>query len=104
MPREYPFKPGMEKLGGREVGSRNKLSAVFLKDLLDVYREHGKASLKIMALETPDRFIEVVSRIVPLEAVDPGMIIQVVTGVPRSGERVINHEPHLSTLGSIGSA
>ena len=51
--KPYQFQKGMEKIGGRGKGTRNKLSEAFLKDLHAEWERSGAATLKILAVENP---------------------------------------------------
>ena len=53
--------------GGRAKGSRNKLSAAFLNDLCEEWREGGREAIKIMRLERPAEFVKTVAYLMPRE-------------------------------------
>ena len=53
--------------GGRAKGSRNKLSAAFLNDLCEEWREGGREAIKIMRLERPAEFVKTVAYLMPKE-------------------------------------
>jgi hypothetical protein len=62
-----PFVKGMEKIGGRVKGSRNRISEAFLKDLAAEWEASGPDALKIMAKEEPGNFVKVVAALLPKE-------------------------------------
>jgi hypothetical protein len=62
-----PFQKGMQKLGGRIKGSRNKISEAFLKDLAAEWEASGPAALKIMSKDEPGNFVKVVAALLPKE-------------------------------------
>jgi hypothetical protein len=82
-----PFEPGREKTGGRQKGTRNKISEAFLKDLHAEWERSGAATLKIMAMESPSEFAKLTGSLLPkqLDAEMPALIV-VRTGVPRAGD------------------
>ena len=53
--------------GGRAKGSRNKLSAAFLSDLCEEWREGGREAMRIMRLERPAEFVKTVAYLMPKE-------------------------------------
>jgi hypothetical protein len=82
----------MEKIGGRKVGTRNKLSEAFLRDLHEEWERSGKAALKILAVENPAMLAGLVAKVIP-QAFDADMpaTLHIITGVVRAGE--IEHYP-----------
>jgi len=86
--KPYQFQKGMEKIGGRGKGTRNKLSEAFLKDLHAEWERSGVATLKILAVENPGMFAALVAKVLPT-AFDDEMppVVRIITGVPRAGER-----------------
>jgi hypothetical protein len=54
--KKFEFQKGMEKIGGRQKGVRNKLSEAFLKDLYSEWERSGAGVLKILAIENPACF------------------------------------------------
>jgi hypothetical protein len=55
--------------GGRTKGSRNKLSAQVIEDILAEWREHGPAAIRIMRIEEPGAFVRVVVSTLPKELI-----------------------------------
>ena len=51
---DHQFKKGMEKVpgSGRKVGTRNKLSEAFLRDLHTEWERSGPTALKVLAVES----------------------------------------------------
>jgi len=67
------FQPGNTFSQGRPKGSRNKLQADFLDDLLTVYGECGIDTLRITAKEKPVEFMKVIASLMPKEVeIQPG--------------------------------
>jgi hypothetical protein len=54
---------------GRPRGSKSKLSEAFLSDLNDAWEAHGKKALEKCAIQRPDKFVSVVSGLLPREVV-----------------------------------
>ncbi len=52
---------------GRPEGSRNKLSALFYKDLLASWEEFGVDAMKATAISKPHEFIKIVASLMPKE-------------------------------------
>jgi hypothetical protein len=52
---------------GRPKGSRNKLNVDYFGDLYTVWSEHGIGGLRVMAVEKPDRFCQMVANLMPRE-------------------------------------
>src|SRR5262249_17876819 len=61
------FLPGNTYGQGRPKGSRNKLQAAFLDDLLKVYGEGGIEALRITMKEKPVEFVKVIASLMPKE-------------------------------------
>jgi hypothetical protein len=85
--KPYRFQPGMQKIGGRKVGTRNKLSEAFLRDLHEEWERSGRAALKILAVENPAMLAGLVAKVIP-QAFDADMpaTLHIITGVVRHGE------------------
>ena len=66
MPREdTQFKTGNKAGKGRKGGSKNRITKVFLKDLLEIYLEGGKKALKRLCEERPDAFLKLPAALIP---------------------------------------
>ena len=50
---------------GRPLGTRHKISEVFLKDLLDDYAEHGAKAIVKLRENHPGRYIELIAKLLP---------------------------------------
>ena len=84
---DYEFQKGREKTGGRQKGTRNKISEAFLKDLHSEWERSGPAVLKILAVENPGVFAGLVAKVLPTAFDDQyPTTITIVTGVPRFGD------------------
>ena len=59
------FVKGHARIGGRKVGSRNKLSESFLADLHKTWLKHGKKVLDKVAETAPETFLRVVGQVLP---------------------------------------
>ena len=59
------FKKGHKKSGGRKRGARNKLTNVWVKDLLEIYRDVGKEKLKQAMEDRPDVVMKYIAALVP---------------------------------------
>lgn len=64
-PAWEPGKSGNPK--GRTKGSRNALGEDFLTDMLEVWREHGKAAIQATAKNHPEKLVSIVAGILPRE-------------------------------------
>ena len=85
--KPYQFQKGMEKIGGRGKGTRNKLSEAFLKDLHAEWERSGVATLKILAVENPGMFAALVAKVLPTAFDDEHpATLHIVTGVVRAHE------------------
>jgi hypothetical protein len=84
--KPYQFQKGMEKIGGRQKGTRNKISEAFLKDFHAEWLRSGPAVMRILAIENPAAFAAIGAKILP-QAFDDEMpaVIRIVTGVVRHG-------------------
>jgi len=56
---------GHAGMGGRPVGSRQTFSAAFLRDLGQVWADHGKASMLHTARANPETFFATCARLLP---------------------------------------
>jgi hypothetical protein len=85
--KPYEFQKGQPKIGGRKVGTRNKLSEAFLKDLHESWQQNGAAVLKILAVENPAALAAIVAKVIPQAFDDEHpQVLHIVTGVVRHGE------------------
>src|SRR5262245_42105752 len=57
----------MPKSPGRPPGARSRLSTQFLNDLQAAWAEHGVNAMKVMALENPTAFCQMMRSIMPNE-------------------------------------
>ncbi|HTE77504.1 MAG TPA: hypothetical protein VK653_12325, partial [Xanthobacteraceae bacterium] len=55
------------KTGGRVKGTKNRLSTVFLNDLLADYEAHGAETIKICRVERPVEYIKMIAGLLPRE-------------------------------------
>lgn len=62
------FVSGVKPGPGRPKGSRNRLTEDFLRDLADVWEEHGKEALICTAKDEPAKFASIVASLMPREA------------------------------------
>jgi hypothetical protein len=61
-----PFKPGQSgNPAGRKPGSRVKLEEIFVADLVDAWRTHGKAALDVVATKEPAKFCQIAATVLP---------------------------------------
>ena len=61
-----PWKPGESgNPNGRPVGSKTAFSAAFLRDLQEVWAEHGKGSMIHTAKSNPEVFFATCARLLP---------------------------------------
>ena len=56
---------GHAGMGGRPIGSRQTFSAAFLRDLGQVWADHGKASMLHTARANPETFFATCARLLP---------------------------------------
>jgi hypothetical protein len=61
------FEKGMRKTGGRTKGVKNKLSHVFLTDLLADYEQHGAEAIRICRVERPVEYVKMIAGLLPKE-------------------------------------
>jgi hypothetical protein len=59
------FVDGHAGLGGRPIGSRQAFSAAFLRDLGEVWADHGKTAMLHCARTQPETFFATAARILP---------------------------------------
>ena len=59
------FMDGHAGMGGRPIGSRQTFSAAFLRDLGQVWADHGKASMLHTARANPETFFATCARLLP---------------------------------------
>jgi hypothetical protein len=61
-----PFKPGQSgNPAGRPKGSRVKLEEIFVADLVEAWKVHGKAALDIVASVDPAKFCQIAATVLP---------------------------------------
>jgi hypothetical protein len=63
-PHSGQFKPG-NRLGGRPVGSRNRLTEVALQMLGENFAEHGAETIERVRREKPHVYLQVVASLLP---------------------------------------
>src|SRR5438045_3407158 len=64
--RGRPFPPGTSgNPNGRPVGSRTAFSAAFMRDLAEVWAEHGRDTMLRTAKTNPETFFATCARILP---------------------------------------
>jgi hypothetical protein len=61
------FEKGMPKSGGRTKGVKNKLSHIFLTDLLADYEAHGAEAIRICRVERPIEYVKMIAGLLPRE-------------------------------------
>jgi hypothetical protein len=59
------FAKGHGRIGGRKIGSRNKLSESFLADLHKTWLRHGSKVLDRVAQQHPDTFLRICATVLP---------------------------------------
>jgi hypothetical protein len=85
----FAFRKGQPKTpgAGRKKGVRNRISEAFLKDVHREWQRSGANVLKIMAVEEPAKFAQLVGSLIPKDVGDELPSLQViVTGVPRGND------------------
>jgi hypothetical protein len=61
-----PWKPGQSgNPAGRKPGSRHKLEEVFVADLVEAWKLHGKAALDTVATKEPAKFAQIAASVLP---------------------------------------
>ncbi len=63
------FKPGWQGGPGRAKGSRNKLQKNFVEALAADFEEHGIGAIRIVRVEEPARYLQIISSVLPREFV-----------------------------------
>ena len=64
--RGRPFPPGVSgNPNGRPVGSRAVFSGAFMRDLAEVWAEHGKATMLRTVASNPETFFATCARLLP---------------------------------------
>jgi hypothetical protein len=62
------WRPGQSgNVNGRPVGSRHQFSGAFLRDLADVWQEHGRDTMLHTAKTQPATFFAVCARLIPAD-------------------------------------
>ena len=61
------FRPDGLPQGGRRTGGKNKLTTAFLEALAADFAEGGPAAIKVCRIEHPDRYIAIISQLMPKE-------------------------------------
>jgi hypothetical protein len=87
------FQPGGPGGPGRPKGAKNRLGERYLCDLEEAWKEHGAEVIRSVIESDPATFLKVVASLVPKElllntAGGGGVTINVVTGVPGTGDAV----------------
>ena len=71
MPREdTQFRSGSEWNGnaaGRPVGSKNKLSESFLRELTRSFEKHGKEAIDRVCKDSPSEYLRIIAGLMPKE-------------------------------------
>src|SRR3954463_1869262 len=63
-----PFLPGESgNPAGRKVGSKNRFTEDFWRDLHTVWQEHGLQAMRDMVLTDPAKFVTVAAHLIPTE-------------------------------------
>jgi hypothetical protein len=63
----FRFQPGRAKTGGRQKGTRDKLSSDFVAALSEAFEQRGAEAIRIVIDERPQEFLRVIASIVPKE-------------------------------------
>ena len=63
------FIAGHKSIGGRPVGSRNRLGERFLDDLQAIWKKRGKKALEQVAEANPDILVKVVASLMPRQLI-----------------------------------
>jgi hypothetical protein len=88
---------------GRKLGSRNKLSTDFLRDLHATWAEHGATALRLCATTDPGRFCSIVAGLLPRDVrIDQHITVDAAEFQSRyqqarallgnAGTKIINHD------------
>src|SRR5262245_7078860 len=65
-----PFEPGVTRNpGGKPIGARNRLNAMFLDAMADDFREYGKRAIIECRLADPTGYIRAIASLLPKEFV-----------------------------------
>ncbi len=64
-PKTGQFLVGHSRCGGRQIGSRNKLTTEFLDDLYAKWRKHGAEVLDRVIRDDPAQFLKTVAAVLP---------------------------------------
>ena len=98
---DFQFKKGMEKVpgSGRKVGTRNKLSEAFLRDLHSEWERSGPTALKVLAVENPEALAKLAAGLLPKhQEIEMPSLIVVRTGVPRNEDSIVPAKPRAPLL------
>jgi hypothetical protein len=98
---DFQFKKGMEKVpgSGRKVGTRNKLSEAFLRDLHSEWERSGPTALKVLAVENPEALAKLAAGLLPKQQeIEMPSLIVVSTGVPRNEDSIVPAKPRAPLL------
>lgn len=68
--KQFQFKPGHPKVGGRIVESRDKVGRAFIKAVQAEFDEHGAEALRIARIESPVEFLKLVAKVGRIDASD----------------------------------
>lgn len=63
------FLPGHKGVGGRPLGSRNRLGEKFLDDLQAIWKKKGRAALERVASDDPATLVKVVASVLPRQLI-----------------------------------
>src|SRR5215469_14360205 len=101
---DFQFKKGMEKVpgSGRKVGTRNKLSEAFLRDLHSEWERSGPTALKVLAVENPEALAKLAAGLLPKQQeIEMPSLIVVSTGVPRNEDSIVPAKPRAPPLDPV---